>query len=86
MSREFNDIATKPIAGDVVEFDEAAICPITRDVFAAGRMLRVIAFCEGLVWFKEYGKGRRNIATIDEWEKRLRAGTQVKLLNIAQPQ
>lgn len=82
MPRGLTDIATKPLKGDVVEFDELAICPDDKEPFMATVMLRVIAVAEDLVWFKEYGKGRRNIVSIDEWGKRLMAGSEMKFINV----
>lgn len=74
-ARTFSHIIAYPLAGDVIEVQEAAKTYDGED-FIAENMLRVISVAEGCVWFKQYGLGRKNIYTLSEWKARLEKAKQ----------
>lgn len=69
--RTYQDIATRPVQGDVVELDEQT--EGMGETFTERKTLRVMGVCDELVWFKEYGKGRSTI-TLCQWHGRLLNG------------
>jgi len=68
--RTFSHIIAYPLEGDVIEVHEKQKDP-DGESFVAENMLRVISVKEGMVWFKQYGLGRKNIYTLSEWKARL---------------
>lgn len=77
--RDLVHVKTHPLAGDVIELREKHFVGST-DEYDCETMLRVIAVAEELVWFKEYGKGRKNIVSVKEWKERIDAAQSGTLI------
>jgi hypothetical protein len=70
MARGIGNISLQPMPGDVVELREAD---------GAEVMLRVMAFVEDHVVFKEYGKGRF-VVHLRVWQERLNSARVAKVI------
>ena len=69
-SRQVSHVKDHPLSGDVIEITEKK--SEDGESFNIETMIRVVAFHEERVWFKEYGKGHF-LCTLSKWKERLSA-------------
>ena len=77
--REPIHVIASPLDGDVIEVVESIVDTETTEAFDRESMLRVVICREGMVWYKEYGKGHR-LETIIKWRHRLNTALRLTLI------